>query len=170
MNDIRDRKRITTLPKDLREIANQMLGEKFDLPKQGEVVKDIEKATQKAKASGQIQGQARDNWDSTATNVNWNPIGGSIDLIDQIHKYYYMAREHGGSPGTLFMHPETRYRLLKNPRANGYTQFSPLGDDIFMGMKIRTEPMLSPDRMVLAEERSGSVVFDSDKGIVRGRF
>src|SRR5688572_6818676 len=42
--DIRDSQKIATLPNDLRDIANQMLEEKFGLSSQGEVVKKNPKA------------------------------------------------------------------------------------------------------------------------------
>lgn len=45
--DVRDNKRIATLPPDLRDIANEMLEKKFGLAKQGEVV-EKKKAKEKS--------------------------------------------------------------------------------------------------------------------------
>lgn len=139
MNDIRDTKRIRTLPDDLREIANKMLEDKFQLASQGDIV---EKKPAK---------------EDTETHPFIDP-----NILNSIERYYYDARRNGGSPDTLYVSHPVRAALLRDKGVRQYASYSRDGLPMIMGMELKSDSQLPDDKFVFIDGRNGRMVLDSE--------
>lgn len=142
MNDIRDTQRIRTLPKDLQDIANKMLEDKFSLPVAGEVEKP---KTQKVGFYDPKE---------TETHPFLDP-----KLLDMLGEEYHNCRRSGWNPDIVYVSPPVRAALLRDTRI--YPSVTGNGEYIIMGLRLRSYRSLADDRFVFVDERKGKVVYDT---------
>lgn len=137
MNDVRDKVKVKSLPEDLRAVANKMLEDKFKLPSRGEMVE--------MKRPGNDYGDRINPLKSAYTT-----------FIDA----YMAAKRRGIQPDVIFFHPMFYQELMSDnyfrERIRGYIQA-----DRVMGMQIKTDSRLSPDRIVVASEYRQEILFDN---------
>lgn len=137
MTDVRDTGKVQTLPEDLKSIANKMLAKKFKLAERGEVVEGPK--------------PKNDYGDRI------NPLKSAYTTFMDA---YLAAKRRGIQPDVIFFHPRLYQELMNDnyfrERIRGYVQA-----DRVMGMQIKTDSRLSPDRIVVASEYRQEILFDN---------
>lgn len=158
--DVRERRKVKTLPKDLQDIANQMLQDKFKLSSQGEIVDDRPK-TKKELQEGEY-GYLKER-----TGVFLDPR-----ILEAIQVCYRKAREMGGRPTTIYMSQDARAALLRDKRIMDIMSHSVYGEPTVMGMMIKADNGLKDDRIVLIDDRRQEILYDSTMSTEyeRGRY